>query len=170
MPKSVRQPLLYLAIILVFSAPGTVLAIQQAVRQTPPPPLTYTNNPFPVGQPKDDVPPDPSVRQQLHAGDIPTLFPERCVTDDAGTGLGELPYTFTMALYNASTRTRLADLPGGFASAPVGCQTIPSRLRTIPDDTRPGAYYLAGTATATGSSRSATVGWQTVPFEVIPDD
>jgi len=165
----VRQTLIFLAFILVCSAPGIVLAAQQVVRQTPPPPLYYTNNPIPVGQPKADVPPDPNAQQQLHAGDTPTLFPERCVSDDAGTGLGELPYTFTMALYDASTRARLADLPGGFASAPVGCQTIPSRLRTIPDDTRPGLYYLAGTATATGSSRSATVGWQTVPFEVIPD-
>lgn len=133
-----------------------------------PPPLTFPDLPNPIeapGQPNVPLPVD--ARPQFHVGDTVVTLPYRCVTDDDGTGLGELPYTFTRALVSVDSGQRV-DMPGGQNTAQVGCWRVRSTLHVIPPNTPPGVYYIGGTVTAVGLHRSATVAWRTAPFEVVP--
>lgn len=160
-------PAIALAILSV-AVPLGLLIVQWT---TPPPlsPLTFPDLPNPIEDPtRTDVPLPITATPRFEPGDVVPTMPYRCVTDDGGSGLGVLTYTFTRALYYAGDDTKAVDMPGGSVSAPVGCQRTRSSIQFVPLGTRPGTYYFAGTATARGLRRTATVFWRTAQFEVVP--
>lgn len=160
--------LMLVAVLSVVAALGAVAMYAYSVLALEPP-LSYPDLPNPIEAPGEpNVPLPVDARPKLHAGDTVVTLPYRCVTDDGGSGLGTLPYTFTRSLYNASTGQRVLDMPGGQNTADVGCHRVRSTIHTIPPETPPGVYYIGGTVTAAGARHAATVPWRTADFEVVP--
>jgi hypothetical protein len=158
-------------LMVVFIAPGVMLTFQEKATQPAPPPLTYPDLPVPISTVDQQVPADrdgPPIK--LHAGDTFITYPFRCITDDGNLGVGTLSYSFTRAMFDATTEKRVEDMPGGTNSAPVGCNRVRSSIQYVPNDAKPGTYYLGGNATAQGARRTATVEWRTANFEVLPND
>jgi hypothetical protein len=168
-PKAWWLPVFFGALAVIFgTATITIFLMQTMFAPVAPPPLTFPDLPNPIEGPQGVPLPRDGPLPQFHAGDVVVTDPYRCVTDDGGTNLGELSYVFTRGLYDSQTHQRVIDMPGGENSAAVGCHRTHSTLQYIPQNAKPGTYYLGGEATATGLHRAATVAWRTADFEVIP--
>lgn len=134
----------------------------------PPLPITYEQNPIPFEDPAARGHPlDGSEVLHVRPGDVVSLLPVRCVTDDGDTGTGRLPFIYSHRLVSVQTGVP-TDLPGGVIAADVGCQQVRSDVNVVPPGTSPGLYYFDGTATAIGKRRAGTVAWRTPIFEVVP--
>jgi len=112
-----------------------------------PSPLWYPNEPFPISE------------EALVAGDEFTFEIQRCA--DRSTN-----YIWTQEFLNTDTDERMA-VPGSLATAPKGCSTIKSVIKTIPEQLPAGNYRLIFKITAEGILKDHHFVVRTAGFKVI---
>lgn len=143
-----RNWLLVLALILAM-APAVGIPLASILT---PPPLEYTNLPFPVETPV------------VALGDAPTIVITRCNHE-----WRPLIYTTNRRLRNMATNITYA-LDTSVNVFQPGCSTDRSRNVFIPLEMKSGTYRVEGISEAHGAWRAVYVWLESEPFDVIDND
>ena len=137
----------WLAVLAVVLA---LMAAAPAIATTiEPPPLSYTNLPFPV------------LNSPVAVGTPIVMLIARCADSRA-----EQPYIVSRELVRVDDRLRIPLSPTR-NMARSGCEEYRAQTATLPDDIDPGIYVYRGVASVQGWFRNYSVSWETEPFEIV---
>lgn len=142
--------LLILAIGLIVTGLAAPLVVQVAI----PPPVRFTNLPFPASGP-------------VRVGDVVPIEVERCSTESE-----PVVAVRTRALQEIDTDGNPTNdhryiLPADSALIPPGCSRFLALSASIPAGVVPGVYRLEGVSTVRGRWKTVDLPWQTEPFEIV---